>query len=352
MGTLISNLVVYSTVSHTVGQEDPHRIVQAFIDLIQRHEQSFYSFVHKVHSKGESLFDGLMRWIELFLTVVREGLGDLINLEFLLPHTGKERAEILSEVDKVALYHYKLKVAYEGKIRRRFERAQSSADAEDEATQTLVNGVVEEINFGELMRGDVDDIAAEETNADSEDDNSSADESTSNDDDDESDGSDESDDDEETSSEESIHLPDHKPPVRAQTTKISLRTAPVPAAPLPSRTHSLRSSRSMNFLLNRRDVPSASSAPPVPPVPPMFRTHHQSTNSWSSKPLPPSPASRSFTNRPPPPPSKTHHVLPKRKTKGKKGSEALKPPELHHIPQLLPVFVEMVRLVMLIMLTF
>ncbi|KAJ4478105.1 hypothetical protein J3R30DRAFT_2860798 [Lentinula aciculospora] len=63
-------------------QEDPSRTVQAFVDLIQRHEQSFYSFVHKVHSKGEGLFDSLMRWIELFLTFMREGLGQPISLEF------------------------------------------------------------------------------------------------------------------------------------------------------------------------------------------------------------------------------------------------------------------------------
>ena len=38
--------------------------MQIFIDLIQRHEQSFYSFVHKVHSKGAGLFDSLTKWVE------------------------------------------------------------------------------------------------------------------------------------------------------------------------------------------------------------------------------------------------------------------------------------------------
>ncbi|KAF8238699.1 hypothetical protein L208DRAFT_1240839 [Tricholoma matsutake] len=252
-----------------LSQEDPHRTVQAFIDLIQRHEQSFYHFVHKVHSKGESLFDGLMRWIELFLTVVREGLGEAISLEFLLPHAGQERANILAEVDKVALYHYKLKVAYEGKLRRRFGRAQNTADAEDEATQALVNGVIGEIDFGELMQGDVDDIAAEETNSDCDDDDSSTYESSSNDEDasDDSDGSDDS----EESTSESI---------------------------------------------------------PKPKLPP----------------LPPSPISQSSAERPPPPPPppKTDHEPLNRKAKGKKA-ETLKPPELQYIPQLLPIFVEIVR---------
>ena len=117
-----------------VSQTDPAKTVQIFIDLIQRHEQAFYTFVHKVHSKGEGLFTGLMRWIELFLTLMRDGVGERMSLEFLLPHTGEERSEIIREVDAVALYHYKLKVAYEAKLRKRFGRTQgmNDADAEDD----------------------------------------------------------------------------------------------------------------------------------------------------------------------------------------------------------------------------
>ena len=92
-----------------------------------------------------------MKWIELFITIVREGLKEPISLEYLLPHTGKERDEIMTEVDKVALYHYKLKILYENKLRRRFGRANGQSQAEaDEATDTLVNGFVGEINLGEL----------------------------------------------------------------------------------------------------------------------------------------------------------------------------------------------------------
>ena len=99
--------------------------------------------MHNVHSKGEGLFDSLMRWVELFLTVVREGLGAPFSLEYLLPHGDtQERRDIIEEVDKVALYHYKLKVLYEDKLRRRFGRAQhanggAEADAEDEGLVDL-----------------------------------------------------------------------------------------------------------------------------------------------------------------------------------------------------------------------
>ena len=123
-----------------MSQEDSSKTVQIFIDLIQRHEQSFYSFVHKVHSKGEGLFGSLMRWIELYLTLIREGLGQPISLEFLLPHTGKERADILREVDEIARYHYKLKLAHEAKLRRRFVRTQGHQDADAEDEEDEENG--------------------------------------------------------------------------------------------------------------------------------------------------------------------------------------------------------------------
>jgi Domain of unknown function in PX-proteins (DUF3818) len=151
--------------THNFLAQDPHKAVQTFVSLVQRHEQAFYNFVHKVHSKGEDLFEGLMHWIELFLTLTREGLGQPISLEFILPHAGEHRESIMKEIDEVALHHYKLKVAYEERVRRRFGRAggQSTADEDDEAAQELVNGVVRELSFGELVKGDANDIAAEES---------------------------------------------------------------------------------------------------------------------------------------------------------------------------------------------
>ncbi|PFH52746.1 hypothetical protein AMATHDRAFT_73878 [Amanita thiersii Skay4041] len=283
-----------------LSQEDPHRTVQAFIDLVQRHEQSFYHFVHKVHSKGEGLFDSLMRWIELFLNVTREGLGEPISLEFLLPHTGKERQDILSEVDKVALYHYKLKVLYEDKLRRRFRRAQSQSDAnaEDEATQTLVNDVVGEISFGELAQADADEVAAEGTDdSDTEEESSEYDSISSSEDTDSRGhaiGS--------TAQQPSTHAQQgqqSRQPMRSQTI-----TTPQAVSQLEGqrrRTLSLKSSRSMTFSTS---VPRPNTSPHTPPVPPL-------------------------------------------PIKEKKKKTLVEPPELIHIPKLLPVFVEMVSLTFL-----
>lgn len=361
--------------------------MQDFISLVQRHEQSFYNFVHKVHSKGEGLFDGLMHWIELFLTVVREGLGDPISLEFLLPHKGQERADILSEVDKIAQYHYKLKVLYEDKLRRRFGRAHSNeADAEDEATQALVNGVVGEINFGDLVRGDVLDLAAEETDeettSEEEDYSSSEYESGS-----EEDGSEES-----RSSFSGKNKPETRPLPRsplspsystrpnsntnervsradphsdgfryqsASSSRTVVQGQAAQPGPKRKRSLSLHRSKSMNFSLSSLSLTSRRSqdVPPVPPVPPL-PVISKSSYPVPSRPLPPSPPEvqdLEAVGPPPVPPkdlpqqhtqrqgSRSKHALkPAIPEKRKAAEKTLKPPNLDHIPKLLPVFVEMV----------
>ncbi|EIW76124.1 hypothetical protein CONPUDRAFT_146665 [Coniophora puteana RWD-64-598 SS2] len=322
----INDLIRTVEQSEELAQEDPQRTVQVFIDLVQRHEQAFYNFVHKVHSKGEGLFDGLMRWIELFLTVVREGLGEPIRLEFLLPHGGEERSKILTEVDAMASYHYKMKVAYEAKIRRRFGRSKGhvDADTEDAATQALVSSVVGEINFGEIVQGDAADLAAEDSEDDDSEQESSEYETGSN-------GEDES------SSEE--NLPPALPVARSRT----IHPAPTPSQsaerpPIRPRSTSLKTARSMSSMRSAHS-PSPSSAPPVPPLPDRF-----------NKPLPRSPQPietpsirrrSAEEHRAPPNNGRVHPV--NNKPKSKHGGPVLTPPKLVHIPQLLPIFVEMVR---------
>ncbi|KAJ3508861.1 hypothetical protein NLJ89_g5523 [Agrocybe chaxingu] len=383
--TFVNDLIKTVEQIEELSQVDPHATVQAFIDLVQRHEQSFYNFVHKVHSKGEGLFDSLMHWIELFLTVVREGVGDPVSLEFLLPHSGKERADIIAEVDQVALYHYKLKVLYEDKLRRRFGRAQGSeADVEDEATQTLVNSVVGEISFGELVSGDAIDIAAEETD---EEEDSSSEEYTSS----EYETDDDSEDSESTrgstraattptsqgsaSSSKPHHAhhahrihnhpypnqvqhalhrhTTHKPTTSPMHTQPSTPTSP--QAPARKRSQSLRSSKSMTFSLSNLSLSrlSRQDASPVPPVPPLPSTS-KSLRGANSKPLPPSPSADPDLPPPLPPKGKSPQrppaltptptkPKPAKASAKKRPDQATKPPELVHIPQLLPVFVEMMR---------
>ncbi|KAI0938121.1 hypothetical protein AcW1_004798 [Taiwanofungus camphoratus] len=349
MQNFLNDLIRTVEQTEELSQQDPARTVQIFIDLIQRHEQSFYNFVHKVHSKGEDLFSNLMHWVELFLTLMRDGLGENISLEFLLPHTGQERADIVKEVDAIALYHYKLKVAYEDKVRRRFGRTQglNDADAENEIAAEVVNGVVRDLSFGELIQGDADDIAAQETDSDwdSSDDEDDGSESGSSEDD--SDGSDESDSNESQQTERET-LP------QRQITPVT-RSHTIGYLPHPPRSHqdpkSIHHRQSLDPYLDR---------PPLPLRPSRSLTlSHPNSPSRSSRP-PPLPSRDK--DLPPPPPLKSklpllgpprprslsvdmkRNDLPKPSPlRKKKNTVALKPPELIHLPRLLPVFLEMMR---------
>jgi hypothetical protein len=435
-----------------VCQEDPHQTVQAFVDLVKRHEQMFYSFVHKVHSRGGTLFDNLMKWIELFLTITRDGIGNQTSVEFLLPHTGPEREAIMKEIDEVSLYHYKLKLAHEDKLRRRFGRTQKQdgADVEDEAAAALVHGVVNDISFGDLIDGEAEDLAAEDSASDNSSDYPTSDESDS----DEGSGEDDS------NSEES-NVTDKPPPpppkssraerpggahstgygknhvgppprTRATTMKTSRSDAAASSVSLDlankerlSVAQRLRNSKSMEMLRRGKSL----DLPPSPPIPQQYKPYRSkrgtmasdtgpsplsqsssgpsrrppvtqgppssqkeatvavttprnrsnsisnatgsadprnsmtsttttgegSTSTWSSKtslesdknkPLPDPEASMSSDpDRIPEVPPRDADATPKivqKKPKLKKVNEQIKPPELTHIPELLPIFVELV----------
>jgi hypothetical protein len=357
---------------------DPTSTVKTFVDLVQRHEQSFYTFVHKVHSKGAELFDDLLRWIELFLTFVREGLGESLSLEFLLPHTGSARQEIIREVDAVALYHYRLKVARESKVRQRFRRGGSSGDQADEdekATQALISDVVNDFNFGDLIHGDMEELMADSLE--------SSEEGSS-----EYDSSEEETDSENSSEEnEQAQVPRPMTP-QSPATKLVPPSAPLPHAhmsatrssidviPPPVQKHGetklLSRKRSFSFRLNKSssDLRKPNKSGPIPPVPPL--PLHIPSTSQSHSPF--APVTREHVSVTPTPSASDGPILRRRKTvdgikhlsvdtsrsnerspsrtvyrpavkprkRKKKLGPNLEPPELKHIPTLLPLFVEIV----------
>lgn len=290
-----------------------------------------------------------MHWIDVFLTVIRESLGEPISLEFLLPHTGLERDQIMSEIDRVALYHYKLKVLYEEKLRRRFVRAQgnsyhSSADAEDEAAQELLDNIVAgELNFGDLVSGDAIDLAAQVT-----DEESSSEEYSSSEEDTDSEA-------ESSSSQDEKMLTPKKspmsPPVQPshqqyfQNNRIPVEQRGTNSSKQAVRRHRSLSLKSVRSLIsfNNNSRRSQDTPPPVPSVPAMDRSaapfkpppQKQHPLSPISGPEPITPIKAS--------PLQQIRLQPQQNGKQKSmGRETLKPPELHFIPQLLPVFVEMV----------
>jgi hypothetical protein len=108
-----------------------------------------------------------MAWIELFLSYARDGLPQPVDLEFLLPDSGPQRQAIMAEVDAVAQYHYRLKVAHEEKIRRRFEKG-PPGDLD------VVTGI-EESDEAEILDTVMSGLRIDDTAVDMIDDDSSSD---------------------------------------------------------------------------------------------------------------------------------------------------------------------------------
>lgn len=149
----------------TANLDNPQLTVQTFVDLVARHEARFYNFVHQVHSKGEGLFDNLMKWIELFVDFMRAGLPSPVSLEFLLPHSGKERQQVMKEVDEIIEYNRKLKLAHHDRTKRRLLKGGESSTEDVDAA--FLTGVMENFQLGSVM-DDVNELAGEDSDEEEE----------------------------------------------------------------------------------------------------------------------------------------------------------------------------------------
>ncbi|MBW0527217.1 hypothetical protein O181_066932 [Austropuccinia psidii MF-1] len=146
-----------------VAIRDPQQIVQTFVDLVGRHEEAFYNFVHQVHSKGASLFDDLMHWIELFVNFVRQGLSEPISLETLLPHPDTtDRLALMEEIDEIIEYHRKLKLAHHERMMKRLARDGPEDAYDQERDIELVNGVMKNLNLTNSIGQDIEEVVREE----------------------------------------------------------------------------------------------------------------------------------------------------------------------------------------------
>lgn len=202
--TFINDLIKTVEANEELSYTDPQRTVQVFIDLVARHEGKFYTFVHQVHSKGAGLFDGLMHWVELFLNFVRtgessqdspsseqakdrRGLGH-IDLEICLPAGGSDRAAVLAEIDALVVHAYRLKLLRELKLSRRIadrevkDAAQSASlggknsglgvlgggGSVEEDESAFFAAMVDSLGFSKGFEENVEDAGAEDDDSDEE----------------------------------------------------------------------------------------------------------------------------------------------------------------------------------------
>lgn len=183
----INDLIRTVEANEELSYADPGKTVQNFVDLVARHEARFYSFVHQVHSKGSGLFDGLMHWIELFINFIRgpdvggistgkqrRGIGE-IDLEVCLPAGGEERLKALLEIDAVVVHAYRLKMIRDLKTRRKLadKQVEEAADKllgekrsplgfEADDDMAFMSAIVENLGVGDAFTDEVGEVEAEE----------------------------------------------------------------------------------------------------------------------------------------------------------------------------------------------
>ena len=161
----VNDLIKTVEENASLHASNPDAVVSAFVNLVQRHQQKFYHFVHQVHTKGSGLFQRLIHWIELFVNYVRDprearacGLG-WIDLEQCLALSHVDRACVMKEVDAVIQHVYKLKLQRELKRRRKLvNKAVARAADEPQEEEAFINTMSEQFGFGSGLQDEIEEL--------------------------------------------------------------------------------------------------------------------------------------------------------------------------------------------------
>ncbi|KAI8331583.1 hypothetical protein BC941DRAFT_438751 [Chlamydoabsidia padenii] len=119
---------------------------QPFVDLVQRHEQKFYRFVHDVHAQDKThLFDDLLRYVDRVSSFALNGFGDQhgsLNMSSLVEASttvSKDQYSVLEkEINQVCDYNQQLKELH---VARRKAKLMQTMEAgnESQATQDILD---------------------------------------------------------------------------------------------------------------------------------------------------------------------------------------------------------------------
>ncbi|CAO3673897.1 hypothetical protein G6F70_006884 [Rhizopus microsporus] len=112
--------------------QDATNTAQPFIDLVQRHEQQFYTFVHRVHAQDHSrLFDSLLAYVNSIFSLISHGLPARVDLNGCVQDalTPTEYPGLKAEIDALCLYHKERKQRH---LERKRQKLMMTIDDEDE----------------------------------------------------------------------------------------------------------------------------------------------------------------------------------------------------------------------------
>lgn len=114
------------------SEDDVSDTIQLFIDLVTRHEQHFYDFVHNVHSQEASkVFDELIQYVDKLFTFVAQGIPGKIDINHCVERAGFESKADLNqlegEIDGMCEYRHKQKMYHFERTRRKLMLQQQDA---------------------------------------------------------------------------------------------------------------------------------------------------------------------------------------------------------------------------------
>jgi len=116
--------------------EDVTNTVQPFIDLVQRHEQNFYKFVHNVHGQDKSkLFDQLVGYVDYILSIMSTGLPTPIDIQKITHDAGilpEEYPALIKEIDELCKYHFECKQTHLDRKRQKYMLSSSEQNEQDD----------------------------------------------------------------------------------------------------------------------------------------------------------------------------------------------------------------------------
>ncbi|KAK9377360.1 uncharacterized protein V1513DRAFT_97151 [Lipomyces chichibuensis] len=150
---------------------DANALVQKFVDLCERHQESFYRFVHEVHIHDNGLFTKLMLWIEEILRFLRDGPKSTIDMnelfidataaEVISPHTDEkvnvDKDRLLKEIDSMIEWNRQRKAWREKKLRDKLRDGQRRANGENVDDEEIDEDDIDETEWKktlpQLLRG-------------------------------------------------------------------------------------------------------------------------------------------------------------------------------------------------------
>ncbi|KAI9317706.1 hypothetical protein BX666DRAFT_1857470 [Dichotomocladium elegans] len=121
-----------------LDMKDLGNTTQPFVQLVQRHEQQFYNFVHQVHANDKThLFDELLAYVDGVFALVAHGLPNRIDMDQIIANAGIAIGDpgLRKDMDAICKYHSERKAQHMKRTRQKL----MMDEVEDEAFDFFPN---------------------------------------------------------------------------------------------------------------------------------------------------------------------------------------------------------------------